>query len=107
MTIKAILKEYYQVIEAIDGEEALHKIYHELPDLILLDIGLPEIDGFEIIRRLKRDSKTKNIPIIALTARAMSEERGKILQEGSDDYLAKPVEASGLLKKINRWLSKK
>jgi len=107
LTIKAILKEYYQVIEAIDGEEALHKIYHELPDLILLDIGLPEIDGFEIIRRLKKDSKTKNIPIIALTARAMSEERRKILQEGSDDYLAKPVEASGLLKKINRWLSKK
>jgi len=106
LTIKAILKEYYQVIEAIDGEEALRKIYHELPDLILLDIGLPEIDGFEIIRRLKKDSKTKNIPVIALTARAMSEEREKILQEGSDDYLAKPVETSGLLKKINKWISK-
>ncbi len=107
LTIKAILKKHYQLSEANTGEEALQKVVTEKPDLILLDIGLPEIDGFQVIKKLKSNTETNSIPIIALTAMAMSEQKKKIMEEGSDDYLSKPVNASVLIDKINKWLDKK
>ncbi len=107
LTLKAILEDNYHLIEATNGEELLKRIDLEIPDLILLDIGLPKVDGFEIIKRLKNNPKTRKIPIIAVTAMAMRGEREKILLAGSDDYIPKPIETSVLVNKVNQWLSKK
>lgn len=80
----------YEVISAGDGEEALEKTLAERPDLILMDISIPIIDGWEVTRRLKADPKTGNIPIIALTAHAMAGDEEKAKAAGCDGYIAKP-----------------
>ncbi|HNR65329.1 MAG TPA: response regulator, partial [Atribacterota bacterium] len=107
LTMKAILKDHYKIITAVNGEEVLQKVYAEEPALILLDIGLPKIDGFQILEKLKQDPKTKLIPIIAVTARGMSEEIEKILGQGCDDYILKPINVSNLTEKIRYWLAKR
>lgn len=97
----------YSVIRANDGLEALAVAHSSLPDLILMDMSLPEIDGWEATRRLKSDARTAAIPVLALTAHAMPEDRQKALQAGCDDYDTKPVEFARLLLKMEALLEKK
>jgi signal transduction histidine kinase/CheY-like chemotaxis protein len=106
LTMRAILKDSYTILEAVDGEEVIDIISKDRPDLILLDVGLPKIDGFQIISRLKESTENRSIPIIAVTARAISGEREKILGRGCDDYISKPITRTELIDKINYWLER-
>jgi len=94
----------YRVIEARDGEEGVTQARQEMPDLILMDISIPKIDGWEATQRLKADSATRQIPIIALTAHALEEDRQKAVQAGCDGYLAKPVEPRRVVQEVERFV---
>jgi CheY-like chemotaxis protein len=94
----------FEVVIARDGERALAIAPQEKPDLILMDMSLPILDGWETTRRLKANPDTRHIPIIALTAHALSGDREKSLAAGCDDYEAKPVNFARLLKKMNLFL---
>jgi CheY-like chemotaxis protein len=104
LTVKAILGEFYSILEASDGEEGLQVTLSELPDLVLLDISLPKMNGFEVVKLLKNNQLTKNIPVIALTAKAMKHDRDEILEAGCDEYIAKPFDQEELLLKIENLL---
>jgi two-component system cell cycle response regulator DivK len=97
----------YEIISAATGAEGIAKAAAEQPDLILMDLNLPEIDGWEATRRLKADPATCEIPIIALTAHAMAGDREKALATGCDDFDTKLVEFDRLLAKIEQALAKK
>jgi two-component system cell cycle response regulator DivK len=97
----------YALVIALDGEAGVALAYTEAPDLILMDMSLPVLDGWEATQRLKADPKTKSIPIIALTAHAMSSDREKAIEAGCNDYDTKPVELARLLGKIEALLEKK
>ena len=90
----------YEVIMATDGKRGLALAESEAPDIILLDMSLPEIDGWEVARTLKDSETTRTIPIIALTAHAMSGDREKAIGAGCDDYHTKPAELTKLLSQI-------
>lgn len=94
----------YQVVIAEDGYSGINMARTELPDLILMDVGLPGIDGYETTRRIKSQPETQAIPIIALTAWAMADDRDKALAAGCDDYDSKPVDFSRLFSKIEALL---
>jgi len=106
ITMKAILHSQYNLIEATDGEQGLNMALAERPDLILLDMSLPKMDGFTVVREIKGDPKGRHIPVIALTAHAMKGSREKAIEAGCDDYISKPVEPEGVLQKIKDWLEK-
>jgi CheY-like chemotaxis protein len=95
----------YEVVVAQDGQDGLDKARSEAPDLVLLDMNLPVVDGWTVARTLKDDSGTKDIPIIALTAHAMAGDREKTLAAGCDDYHAKPVDFSQLVNQIESALT--
>ena len=97
----------YDVIIATDGKQGVAMVQAEAPDLILLDIGLPEMDGWEVARTLEASEATRHIPVIALTAHAMPGDREKALSAGCDDYDTKPVEFDRLLGKIQARLAAK
>lgn len=94
----------YDVVEAEDGVQAVALARSALPDLILMDISIPGMDGWEATRILRRDPATKNIPIIALTAHALADDRERALQMGFTAYLAKPVEPRTVVAEVRRWL---
>lgn len=94
----------YRVIEARDGEEGVKRAKDQHPNLILMDISIPKIDGWEATQRLKADETTRDIPIIALTAHALEEDRQKALQAGCDGYLAKPVEPRRVVQEVERFV---
>lgn len=94
----------FRVIEARDGEEGVNRARQYLPNLILMDISIPKIDGWEATQRLKSADETKDIPIIALTAHALEEDRQKALQAGCDGYLAKPVEPRRVVQEVERFV---
>lgn len=94
----------FRVIEARDGEEGVNRAKEQLPNLILMDISIPKIDGWEATQRLKSDENTRDIPIIALTAHALEEDRQKALQAGCDGYLAKPVEPRRVVQEVERFV---
>ncbi|MGH6690339.1 MAG: response regulator [Gammaproteobacteria bacterium] len=94
----------YKVIEARDGEEGVNQARKEMPDLILMDISIPKMDGWEATQRLKSDAATRGIPIIALTAHALEEDRQKAQQAGCDGYLAKPVEPRRVVQEVERFV---
>lgn len=94
----------YRVIEARDGEEGVERAKAELPDLVLMDISIPKIDGWEATRRLKGEESTRHIPIVALTAHALEEDRQKAELAGCDGYLAKPVEPRRVVQEVERFL---
>ena len=104
ITIKAVLQNKYSILEATDGEQGLKKTLAESPDLVLLDISLPEMDGFTVVRKIKENKETRHIPVIALTARVMKGDREKTIEAGCDDYIAKPIDPEEVLKKIEKWL---
>jgi two-component system cell cycle response regulator DivK len=95
----------YRVIPAVDGEEAVAMARSRLPNLILMDLGLPGIDGWEATRRLKGDELTRYIPLIVLSAHAMPTDRDTALAAGSDDFDSKPVRFDQLMAKIEALLS--
>lgn len=104
ITIKAVLGSRYTIVEAIDGEQGLQKAFEFLPDMVLLDISLPKMDGISVLKELKKNEQTKAIPIIALTAQAMKGDREKLIQSGCDGYIAKPIEPDQILQKLKKWL---
>ncbi len=104
MLSRRLERRGYEVILAMDGRRGLAVARSESPDLILMDMSLPEIDGWEVARRLKSDDTTRSIPVIALTAHAMTSDRQRALEAGCDDYDTKPVEFERLLTKIQTML---
>ena len=104
MLTRRLQSKGYQVITAADGSNGIVVAQTDSPDLILMDMSLPEIDGWEAARRLKSDYSTQHIPVIALTAHAMSSDRQKALEAGCDEYETKPVEFPRLLAKIRAIL---
>jgi len=96
----------FQVVMAVDGAQAVSVGRAAQPDLILMDLGLPVIDGWEATRQLKADQSTKHIPIIVLSAHAMTNDRELALAAGGDDFDTKPVRFQALLEKIERLLPK-
>ena len=97
----------YEIVSAPDGPAGIAMATAELPDLILMDLNLPEIDGWEATRRLKADPATRDIPIIALTAHAMAGDREKALAIGCDEFETKPIDFDRLLPKIERLIDAK
>lgn len=104
MLSRRLIRKGYEVLIAVNGEEAVELVKKEQPALVLMDISLPVMDGFEATRRLKSLDDTKSIPIVALTAHAMSGDREKAIDAGCDDYDVKPVELTRLLSKIENLL---
>jgi CheY-like chemotaxis protein len=100
MLSRRLTRRGYEVILAVDGESGLALAGSEAPNLILMDMSLPILDGWEAVRRLKAAPATHHIPVIALTAHAMSSDRDKALAAGCDDYDTKPIELERLLEKI-------
>jgi CheY-like chemotaxis protein len=105
MLSRRLQRRGYQVVMAVDGVEGINMAQLEAPDLILMDMSLPVLDGWEATRRIKTDPKTQSIVIIALTAHAMTGDREKALAVGCDDYDTKPIEFSRLLSKIDQALN--
>jgi CheY-like chemotaxis protein len=107
MLSRRLERRGYKVALAADGEEGVTLAQSESPDLILMDMSLPVIDGWEATRQLKAMPTMRNVPIIALTAHAMSGDREKALEAGCDDYDTKPIELPRLLEKIAALLQKR
>jgi CheY-like chemotaxis protein len=97
--------EHYQVVEAADGQEALVKLEEAAPDLVLLDINMPLLDGFATIRRIRQHQRFFQLPVLAVTAYAMKEDRERILGAGFNGYLSKPIDAVALLAELHRFFS--
>jgi CheY-like chemotaxis protein len=104
MLSRRLVRRGYDVVIAADGETGLAVAGVEAPDLILMDMSLPLLDGWEATRRLKANTVTQHVPVIALTAHAMSSDREKALEAGCDDYDTKPVELPRLIQKIEALL---
>jgi len=105
MLTRRLQRRGYEVLIAIDGEQGVAEAQTQEPDLILMDMSLPVLDGWEATRRLKGAAETRAIPVIALTAHAMSGDRDKALEAGCDDFDTKPVEFDRLLGKIEAMLN--
>jgi two-component system, cell cycle response regulator DivK len=107
MLSRRLQKKGYEVLIATDGQQGVEMAQAQAPDLILMDMSLPVLDGWEATRRLKAESATEKIPVIALTAHAMTGDRDKALDAGCDDYDTKPVDLPRLLEKIQSLLEKR
>ena len=107
MLSRRLARREYEVLVAVDGKEGVVMAGSEAPDLILMDMSLPVMDGWEATRQLKASPETKAIPIIALTAHAMSGDREKAMEAGCDDYDTKPIELPRLLAKMEALLGEK
>ena len=107
LLIQAILGDQFDLVEYENGNDALAGIARSRPDLVLLDISLPGMDGNEILQRIRKDATLRDLPVIALTAHAMAGDREKFLAAGFDDYITKPiVDETQLLTSIERLLKK-
>ncbi len=104
MMRRRLQRRGYEVIDAVDGQEAILKAQTEHPSIILMDMSLPIIDGWDATARLKADPATSGIPIVGLTAHAMVEDKQRALKAGCDDYATKPVEFEKLLAMIERFI---
>jgi len=104
MLSRRLIRRGFEVIFAVDGEQGVDAARREKPDIILMDLSLPVMDGWEATRRVKSDDATRGVPVIALTARAMVGDREKAMEAGCDDYDTKPVEFDRLIGKIERLL---
>jgi CheY-like chemotaxis protein len=99
-----LLEDKYHVIEAVNGKEGVELAEREKPELILMDLSLPVMDGWEATRRIKANPDLRSIPVIALTAHAMVGDEKKALAAGCDDYLVKPLDEDALVAKIAKYL---
>lgn len=104
MLSRRLKRRGYEVLIAVDGAKGVEMTSSQTPDLILMDMSLPVMDGWEATKNIKADPTTKSIPVIALTAHAMSGDRQKALEAGCDDYDTKPIDLSRLLSKIQSFL---
>ena len=104
MLSRRLERKGYKVVIAVDGEKSLEVARAHKPDLILMDMSLPVVDGWEATRRMKADDALKHIPVIALTAHAMANDREKALEAGCDEYDTKPIDLPRLLGKIENLL---
>jgi CheY-like chemotaxis protein/signal transduction histidine kinase/HAMP domain-containing protein len=104
--IRAVLQDKYKMLEATDGEEGLKSALTHLPDLVLLDMSLPKLDGFSVVRKIKGNKEAAHIPVVALTAHAMKGDRENMMEAGCDDYLSKPIDPEETLSKIRKWLDR-
>ena len=102
--IVQLLEDEYIVLQAVDGEDGVRVTEQEKPDLILMDLGMPVMDGWEATRKIKANDALKHIPIIAVTSHAMVGDEIDARKAGCDDYLSKPVDDQELLKKIKKFL---
>jgi len=99
-----LLEDEYELVEATDGKQGLEMAAQERPDLILLDISLPEMDGWEVTRRIRADARLKQTPIIAVTAHAMAGDEEKAYAQGCNGYLSKPIDEDELWAKVEKQL---
>ncbi|HZT20210.1 MAG TPA: response regulator [Dongiaceae bacterium] len=106
MLSRRLIRKGYEVVMALDGQEAVSMAAAEKPDLILMDMSLPGLDGWEATRRIKAETGTARIPVIALTAHAMAGDREKALEAGCDDYDTKPIDFPRLLGKMTAMLGR-
>jgi CheY-like chemotaxis protein len=104
MLSRRLVSRGYEVVLAVDGQSGVERAISERPDIILMDMSLPVLDGWEATRRLKGAPETRGIPVIALTAHAMSSDRDRALDAGCDDYDTKPIDLARLLGKIEALL---
>lgn len=107
LVVKVLKNKGYRIIEAIDGEDALEKAMAEKPDLILMDISIPKINGYEVTRRLKSQADFKDTPVIALTAHAMKGDREKAFEAGCDGYISKPINVHEFPDQIKSYMKDK
>ena len=107
MLSRRLVRRGYEVAIAIDGAQGVEMARTETPDLVLMDLSLPVIDGWEATRRIKATLETRHLPVIGLTAHAMAGDREKALEAGCDDYDTKPIELERLLKKVEALLQAK
>jgi len=105
MLSRRLERKDFLVTLAVDGLDGVNKAKENMPDLILMDMSLPVMDGWQATKTLKSDSETKNIPVIALTAHAMASDRDKAMEAGCDDYDTKPIDFKRLLDKIEKLTS--
>jgi len=108
LLVQALLEDLYELSEYETGTDVVAGLKDDVPDLVLLDISLPEMDGPEVLKWIREQDELKDLPVIALTAHAMAGDRDRYLEMGFDDYLTKPIiDDAILLETIERWLSKK
>ena len=105
MLSRRLMRKGYDIVAARDGQAGVAQAVSEKPDLILMDMSLPVMDGWEATRRIKANPETAGIPVVALTAHAMASDREKALEAGCDDFYTKPIEFAGLLDIISRLLA--
>jgi CheY-like chemotaxis protein len=105
MLSRRLIRRGYEVVFAVDGQQGIDMARGEKPDIILMDMSLPVMDGWEATRQVKSDRALQGVPVIGLTAHAMSGDREKAIEAGCDDYDTKPVELDRLIGKIERLLS--
>jgi CheY-like chemotaxis protein len=104
MLTRRLRKHNFEVTTAINGQEALDLVRKDAPDVVLLDMSLPVMDGWTAVRELRADAGIRHVPVIALTAHAGDEERKRAIEAGCDDYETKPVDMPRLLSTIEHWL---
>ncbi len=104
MLSRRLTRKRYEVLMAVDGMEGVAMARSESPDLILMDMSLPVMDGWEATRQLKADEETRQIPVVALTAHALAEHRAQAIAAGCDGYLAKPVEPREVVAEVRRHI---
>ena len=106
LLVEALLEDLYEISEYETGVQAVEGLGENVPDLVLLDISLPEMDGTEVLQWIRQDERVQHLPVIALTAHAMAGDREKFLAAGFNDYVTKPiVDENVLLGTIERWLN--
>jgi len=99
-----LLQDEYEILVAMDGAEAIDKTFQDRPDLILMDLGMPVMDGWEATRQIKANDELKHIPIIAVTSHAMVGDEIEARKAGCDDYIPKPIDENELLRKVKKFL---
>ncbi len=104
LVVKVLKNKGYRMIEAEDGEEAIQKALTERPNLILMDISIPKIDGYEVVKRLKSMEEFRDIPIVALTAHAMKGDREKFISRGFEGYISKPINIREFPEQVRNYL---
>ena len=104
LVVKVLKNKGYVMVEAVDGEEAVEKAVAEKPDLILLDISIPKLNGYEVTRVLKSREEFKSIPVVALTAHAMKGDRTKALEAGCEGYITKPINVRELAAQVKSFI---